>query len=179
MFDGNSPGDRRRLFARVTRCRMHALAQTCALRYDLSRMSTPTLARTDAEILACYAIMVELRPHLIEGEFVARVRRQHRESGYDLSFIEEDGRVKAVAGFRIAEYLAWGRILYVDDLITTAGERSRGHGEQLFQWLVAHACAAGCAELHLDSGVQRFAAHRFYLRHRMEINAHHFALKLA
>jgi hypothetical protein len=44
--------------------------------------------------------------------------------------------------------------------------------------LVAEARAAGCGELHLDSGVQRFAAHRFYLRERMEIMAHHFRLKL-
>jgi hypothetical protein len=32
--------------------------------------------------------------------------------------------------------------------------------------------------LHLDSGVQRFAAHRFYLARRMDITCHHFALKL-
>jgi hypothetical protein len=30
----------------------------------------------------------------------------------------------------------------------------------------------------LDSGVQRFGAHRFYLRRRMDITSHHFALDL-
>jgi len=33
-------------------------------------------------------------------------------------------------------------------------------------------------QLHLDSGVQRFSAHRFYLSKRMEISSHHFSLKL-
>ena len=31
--------------------------------------------------------------------------------------------------------------------------------------------------LHLDSGVQRFGAHRFYLASRMDIIAHHFSMK--
>jgi hypothetical protein len=37
---------------------------------------------------------------------------------------------------------------------------------------------AGCRSLDLDSGVQRFEAHRFYLRERMNITAHHFDLRL-
>jgi GNAT superfamily N-acetyltransferase len=62
--------------------------------------------------------------------------------------------------------------------VTRAADRSRGYGDQLLDWLVDHACGLGCDQLHLDSGVQRFAAHRFYLRNRMDITAHHFALKL-
>lgn len=154
------------------------LAQTRAVRYEHGPVNTPLVARSDAEILGCFPVMAELRPHLVEGEFVGRVRAQQRESGYELAFIAEAGAAKAVAGYRIASFLAWGKILYVDDLVTTAGDRSRGHGRQLFEWLVAHAREASCAQFHLDSGVQRFDAHRFYLRHRMEINAHHFALKL-
>jgi len=141
-------------------------------------MTTVRLAESDDQIHRCFPVMAELRSHLVEGEFVERVRRQHQESGYQLAFVEDSGVVRAVAGFRIAEFLAWGRILYVDDLVTTSAERSRGHGQALFDWLVAHAKAKACAELHLDSGVQRFDAHRFYLRHRMSITAHHFSLVL-
>ena len=122
--------------------------------------------------------MAELRPHVLEREFVERVCRQQRESGYLLAFVEQSGMVRAVAGFRIAEFLAWGRTLYVDDLVTSSAERSRGHGKALFDWLVARAKAQECAQLHLDSGVQRFDAHRFYLRQRMSISSHHFALLL-
>ena len=135
------------------------------------------LAQTDADILLCFPVLAELRPHLVEAQFVERVRRQAQESGYALAFVEERG-VKAVAGFRVAEFLAWGKILYVDDLITLSEDRSKGHGRILFEWLVARARDAGCAEFHLDSGVQRFDAHRFYLRQRMAISAHHFSLKL-
>ena len=67
---------------------------------------------------------------------------------------------------------------YVDDLVTDESERSLGYGGALFDWLVAEARAEGCGKLELDSGVQRFAAHRFYLTKRMIISSHHFSLEL-
>lgn len=134
-------------------------------------------ARTDDEIERCFPVMAELRAHLLADEFVKRVRAQQK-FGYQLVFLENGGVVKAVAGFRIGEYLCWGKILYVDDLVTTAAARSKGYGHQLFDWLLAHARAEGCHEFHLDSGVEKFGAHRFYLRNRMSISSHHFSLKL-
>jgi GNAT superfamily N-acetyltransferase len=88
-------------------------------------------------------------------------------------------RVVAVAGYRLGHNLAWGSYLYVDDLVTDAARRSEGHGEQMMDWLVATARAQGCDELHLDSAVQRFGAHRFYLRYGMDITSHHFQTALA
>ena len=136
-----------------------------------------SLAKSDQEIQSCFDVMCELRPHLKRDEFVARVRRQHEDSGYELAYVT-DGSVKAVAGFRVSECLAWGKFLYVDDLVAGSSARSRGYGGVLFDWLVAYAREAGCDQFHLDSGVQRFDAHRFYLRKRMAIEGHHFGLKL-
>jgi GNAT superfamily N-acetyltransferase len=135
------------------------------------------LAESDAEIAACHPVMQELRPHLDEGTFVHRVQRQ-REAGYRLAYLEDGGRPVAVAGFRLAENLAWGRFLYVDDLATLAARRSRGHGAALLRWLVAQARDARCDELHLDSGVQRKDAHRFYEREGMELTSFHFRARL-
>jgi GNAT superfamily N-acetyltransferase len=121
--------------------------------------------------------MSQLRPHLVESEFVERIRRQQKE-GFVLAFVSHNGRVKSLAGFRIQECLYSGRFLYVDDLATDESARSQGYGSHLFQWLVEHARKNDCEVLRLDSGVQRFAAHRFYLANRMEISCHHFSLKL-
>lgn len=139
--------------------------------------SVVSLARNDQEIQSCYPVMVELRPHLGPEEFLMRVKRQEEIAGYQLAYVA-NGSVKAVAGFRISECLAWGKFLYVDDLVSGSEDRSKGYGGILFDWLVTHAKEAGCDEFHLDSGVQRFAAHRFYLAKRMSIEAHHFGLKL-
>lgn len=58
--------------------------------------------------------------------------------------------------------------------MTDSAVRSRGHGDRLFDWLVAHACV----HFSLDSGTQRVDAHRFYLRKRMRISCFHFELPL-
>lgn len=134
-------------------------------------------AETKKEILRCYAAIRQLRPHLDEAGFLARVERQ-RQQGFQLAFVEDAGEVKSVAGFRFLEMLAWGKLLYVDDLVTAESDRSKGFGQELFAWLLQEAKANDCDELHLDSGVQRFGAHRFYLGQRMDIIAHHFAVKL-
>jgi GNAT superfamily N-acetyltransferase len=134
-------------------------------------------ATTDDQIARCREVMLELRPHLADADFLQRVRQQE-QTGYHLAFLEDDGIVRSVTGYRFGLFMAWGRLLYVDDLVTRAADRSKGYGEQLFDWLVAEAKRHACDELHLDSGVHRFGAHRFYLAKRMDITCHHFALKL-
>lgn len=137
---------------------------------------------SDADIRACFPVMHELRPTYSEEQFVAQVRRQMANDRYKLACVEVEKalgfEVQSVAGFRMGECLAWGRFMYVDDLVSRENARSTGCGGKLLHWLIAHAREHGCAQFHLDSGVQRFAAHRFYLTHRMEITGHHFALKL-
>ena len=45
---------------------------------------------------------------------------------------------------------------------------------RLLDWLAGQAREHQCDVLELDSGVQRFDAHRFYFRERMKISAYHF-----
>jgi GNAT superfamily N-acetyltransferase len=136
-----------------------------------------SLAHTSEQIGLCCSVMRELRPHIKAIDFASRVLNQQRE-GYQLAFLELDGVVRSVAGFRIFNLLFSGRTLYIDDLVTHDSDRSRGFGAALFDWLVEHAKEQSCEHFTLDSGVQRFAAHRFYLNRGMDITSHHFQLKL-
>ena len=135
------------------------------------------IAETPAEIAACFPIMSQLRPQYGQDDFMTRVQRQMKD-GYRLASLSTDGIVQAVAGYRLLENLAWGRFLYVDDLVTNQNSRSQGHGKTLLAWLTAHAHRQGCAQLHLDSGAHRKDAHRFYLREGMENLGFHFMTKL-
>jgi GNAT superfamily N-acetyltransferase len=136
------------------------------------------LAKNDEDTGRCFPVMAQLRPHLTADDFIVRVERQFQLSGYRLALVEEDGTIKAVAGFRITEMLFRGRFMYVDDLVTDSSERSKGYGAALFDWLVNYAKTQDCEQFALDSGVQRSGAHRFYFAKRMEIVAYHFSLKL-
>lgn len=135
------------------------------------------LAISETQILQCFDVLNQLRPHLERVEFLAQVQRQ-QQSGYQLVFLAQADQVVAVAGFSLGECLAWGKFMYVYDLVVLESMRSQGHGQQLLQWLVDFAKFHDCQQLHLDSGVQRYAAHRFYLQQRMDITSHHFSLKL-
>ncbi|MGI8821647.1 MAG: GNAT family N-acetyltransferase [Chthoniobacterales bacterium] len=135
-------------------------------------------ATMPAEIRRVHAVVRELRPqHADEHAFVRQVQRQMRE-GFRLVYLECDGEIRAAAGYRILELLFSGRTLYVDDLVTRETDRSKGFGGQLFDWLVEEARREACHALTLDSGVQRFDAHRFYVAKRMKIASHHFTMSL-
>lgn len=128
--------------------------------------------------------LLELRPQIGSAEaLVARIDAL-RACGYRViaSFEGEgeDEDAAAVACFRLRESLAWGRFLYVDDLVTRAALRGRGHADAVMAWMEEEARREGCSQMHLDSGVgpDRADAHRFYLRHRLQITSHHFARQL-
>jgi len=130
------------------------------------------------ETAVAFDAMRELRTDLESvDEFVRRVDEMQRPEGYRLvgSFEPDVERATAVAGFRTGHSLAWGRFVYVDDLVTMTAHRGRGHAGALFDWLTTEAGRLGCEQLHLDSGTHRHDAHRFYLTHRMQIPGFHFA----
>jgi GNAT superfamily N-acetyltransferase len=121
--------------------------------------------------------------HGDEAEFVRRVDEIQRPEGYRLVGAFEEAapeRCLAVAGFRELHNLAWGHVIYVDDLSTHPDGRRRGYGRALLEWCAEEARRLGCDALHLDSGVEanRLDAHRLYLNTGMRITSYHFARPL-
>jgi GNAT superfamily N-acetyltransferase len=129
-----------------------------------------------------FEAMRELRTQLTgEAEFVRRMDEDQRPQGYRLvGAFEDDGRVTAVAGFRLLHTLYGGDVLYVDDLSTMAEARGRGHAGALVDWCAEEGRRLGAHALHLDSGVgpERQDAHRLYFRKRLRISSYHFARPL-
>lgn len=135
-------------------------------------------ASSEQEIRACFPVFHELRPHLSEEAFAAQVQRQIRDHGYAIAYLQDGGRIVAVSGYRVAEFLAWGRVFYVDDLVTAASARRQGYGGRLLDWLLQQARSSDCDQFHLDSGVHRFDAHRLYMSRKLQISSHHFSIDL-
>lgn len=135
-------------------------------------------ALSEKEVRATYPTMRQLRTHLSEDEYVSAVERM-REEGYRLAAaFGEKGSCLGVAGFRTSEMLWCGRFLYVDDLVSAEDARSSGVGAAMLRWLKDEARKNECSQLHLDSGVHRKDAHRFYFREGMGISAFHFSKEL-
>jgi len=137
---------------------------------------TIDLDSVDEEILATHDVMLQLRPSLPPTEYLPTARRIMQADGYRLATLYEKGRARTVAGYRFMEMLHCGKILYVDDLNTDEAHRSRACGKALLDWLKAEAIENDCAQLHLDSGVQREDTHRFYFREGLTISAYRVVL---
>jgi GNAT superfamily N-acetyltransferase len=136
-----------------------------------------TEAKTDREILSCFDVMNELRTQLKREEFLQTVRAMEVD-GYRLAFIEDEGVVVAIAGYRIYSNLFMGKFLYVDDLVTSASARSKGFGELILNCLREKALAAGCNFFRLDSGTARSRAHKFYFNQGFSISSFFFSEQL-
>lgn len=121
-----------------------------------------------------FPVLRELRTHLTPESFDAVYREGHPQGlRYTVAYV--DGRCVGVAGWRTVATTAVIRKLYIDDLVTTHEQRSRGVGRALVAELAERAAAAGCHVLDLDSSVRRADAHRFYMREGLTINSFHFS----
>ena len=133
------------------------------------------LVRAETELSEVAEILRQLRPQYTQESLITQIRKQ-QDSGYQLAYVKSGDNILCVAGFVIGEKLAWGKHIYIDDLVTNENCRSTGVGAFIIDWFKSYCKALGCQSLHLDSGVQKFPAHRFYLKNRFNIASHHFSI---
>lgn len=131
------------------------------------------------EVEAAAPALLVLRPQFGDEVAITAAIRRQTGQGYRLlaAFAPGDASAAAVAGFRVVEYLAWGRALYVDDLSTRPEHRRAGHARALMDRLAEVAIEEGCGQLHLDSGFgeARANAHRLYYETGMFPTSLHFS----
>lgn len=128
------------------------------------------------EIESCFDAFKVLRPHIEKEQFIEQVIRQQEQS-YQIIAINIDGKIPSAAGYRFAEYLAWGKVLYIDDLTTIPECRGNGYAAVLMDKLIELAKENACQGLHLDTGHQRHSAHKLYLNKGLNINSHHLSIE--
>ncbi len=137
-------------------------------------------ARSEADILACLPVLRELRRYIGQAEdFVGQIRRLRRHQGYRLLAAWQDDRVVACAGFGVRENLVSGRVIHIEELVTTRDARSQRLGERLLTALKDVAQDENCRAVVLECGTRNARAHRFYFREGMRITSFRFALSFA
>ncbi len=141
-------------------------------------MATIKYLHTDDEILKCWDAAFALRPHLQKEHFLLQVHEQMQDDGYQMLgvIVEENGKevVAAFCGFRYMTKLSAGPFIYIDDLSTLPAYRGKGYGGMLLDFVHELAKKSGRKKVELDSGHQRFTAHRLYLNKGYNMTAHHF-----
>ena len=135
------------------------------------------IAKNENEVAECFHLISELRPHLTLGDFISKVKRLSKTTGYELVYLDDSG-IKAVAGMKVSEWLHTGRYLEIEELVTDKNFRSKGYGGKLFDWIIKYAKQNDCAQIRLVSGVSREKAHKFYLDKGMIFEAKYFSLNI-
>src|SRR2546421_12330548 len=85
-----------------------------------------------------FSIVVQLRPHLTEEEFLRQVRQQSH-GGYELVGAFRGGRIVGVLGMRPVHTLPRGPHLPVDDIISELAGRPTGGGQAQMIYVEAEA----------------------------------------
>ncbi len=134
-------------------------------------------ATSVADYTRCFEVMKELRPHHNLESFLTTIDAMQKE-GYHLLYLEDEGRMVSVGGFRFTTTLYDGLIIDFDDFVTLANGRSKGYGAMMFEYLVGIAKEKEIKTIHLNSAHHRYDAHRFYLNKGMKIIAHHFRIEV-
>lgn len=136
-------------------------------------------ADTDADLVACWPVVQQLRPRLQSAEdFIARVHRMRADRYRILAAWQDRHTAVALAGYRVAENLIYGRFLYVDDLVTLDTARGARWGQALMDAMARIGEAEGCSCLVLDTGLSNALAQRFYFRQGLLTQALRFGRPL-
>lgn len=132
---------------------------------------------TEDELKYCYKIMHQVREDLSEKD-LSKIISEQIKNGYKVAYVLKDDQVICVAGFSILQKLSLGKHLYIDDFVTDKSVKSSDAGKALLDFLKIYAKQQDCKSIELDSLVQRYDAHKFYLSQDMQIVSHHFSFQL-
>ncbi len=133
---------------------------------------------TTVSLKSLYRIMSQLRPQYASADEFSEKINQQIKNGYQLCAIQEGDDLVCAAGFRFANSLAHGAHIFIEDLVTDENARGKGYAKQLLDGIIKIANEKKINSIVLDSGVQRYNAHKFYIKNNFTIRAFVFTLAL-
>ncbi len=136
------------------------------------------VAKNRNELEKCFPVIHELRPHLDFNTFLSIYENSHKNDGYEIVAIENQGKILAVMGYRILFDLVRGKHIYIDDLVSSESVRSQGHGAELLKYAESIAKKEGCKALRLCAVLQNERGIKFYEKNAWTKSAFAFVKKL-
>ncbi|MGX5820648.1 GNAT family N-acetyltransferase [Chitinophaga lutea] len=129
--------------------------------------------RTFEEMAACYHLLQQLNPHLLQEDYETMLRDMI-PANYGQVVVLDGDKVVAVSGFWIATKIYSGKYIEMDNVVTDAAYRGKGIGKLLVDWICQRGAEAGCVMMMLDAYAANKEAHRFYYREGFHIAGFHF-----
>ena len=119
--------------------------------------------RESKNLDSAFPIMMQLRTHLDRKQF-GELAEQMIQENYRLWAYWEDNRILGLLSTRVYTDFVRGSHLYIDDLVTDSGSRSRGIGAALLQHAEKIAQNLKLPVLRLCCVLENEAGMKFYRR---------------
>ena len=141
-------------------------------------MQQIVLMRSQSELEQVYPLMKELRPHITLENFLTIYHQSHKTTGYEIAALKDDGQVHAIMGYRILYDYVHGKHCYIDDLVSSEQQRSKGYGAELLKYAEQFAKDQGCTGLRLCTGIENERGKKFYEKSGWNLRAIVFKKKV-
>lgn len=116
------------------------------------------ILKTIEDWKSAYPLVKQLRPHLTEDSYFNLLKKMSAYQGWVIM----DGTLKAFIGFEECLNFYNDKHIFVHDFVTNDKDRSNGYGEKLMEAIISYAKQNQFGYIALESGKQRYDAHRFY-----------------
>ncbi|HPI41306.1 MAG TPA: GNAT family N-acetyltransferase [Pseudobdellovibrionaceae bacterium] len=125
-----------------------------------------------------YPVMKELRKDLSYQDFLSLYEKAHEADSYEVVGLEDQGKIIAVMGYRILYDFVHGKHLYIDDLVSTESQRSKGLGAKLLNYAEELAIKHSCKGMRLCTGIENEQGKKFYDRNGWNLRSVAYKKKL-
>ncbi len=127
--------------------------------------------QSQSELEQVYPLMKELRPHITLQNFLDIYQQSHKTTGYEIAALKQDNQILAIMGYRILYDYVHGKHCYIDDLVSSEPQRSKGYGAELLKYAEQFAQSNGCTGLRLCTGIENERGKNFYEKNGWNLRA--------
>ncbi|WZL89607.1 GNAT family N-acetyltransferase [Salinimicrobium sp. 3283s] len=130
------------------------------------------------EIPHILPMVQELMGQQFSNEILTQRFFEMFDQNYECFKITHDEQTVGVFGLWFMTRHYAGRSCEPDHIFIKEEYRSKGVGKSLFEFIYKYATEKGCETSELNSYVQNYRSHKFYLNEGYEIKGYHFLKKL-
>ena len=123
-------------------------------------------------------LIMELSEYQTEEQLLKERMTEMFDQNYECFGIYKDEEIIGVFGLWFMTRHYAGKSCEPDHVFILPKYQNKGLGEQVFNFIFEYSKEKGCETSELNSYVQNFKSHKFYMNHGYVIKGYHFLKKL-
>ena len=123
-------------------------------------------------------LIMELSEYQTEEQLLKERMMEMFDQNYECFGVYKDEEIIGVFGLWFMTRHYAGKSCEPDHVFILPKYQNRGLGEQVFNFIFEYSKEKGCETSELNSYVQNFKSHKFYMNHGYVIKGYHFLKKL-